>query len=204
MEQIFRVQDKVICFKSFPSSLPLASPSSRVHVGLVGATWDGGLQARLPGVQSRSTVAAEWGPSSELPFHPTWPRLPAGKHYGQMVLLTPFQELELDPEPILAYYFKMKSAENTNQILEKSVQQFRVSVLSSYSNFGSQVVTVNKWPLALFIYCHQTSSIARCTAEGRHRQALASRNLQLRFSHSKTREFFYIPLSIPIETTISS
>ena len=70
---------------------------------------------------------------------------------GKMVPLAPFQELELDTESILSYYFRRKSAINPDQILEKSVQHFRVSILWSYSKCGSQVVTGNKQPLALLL-----------------------------------------------------
>lgn len=78
------------------------------------------------------------------------PRCQQGSIRGKMVPLAPFQELELDTEPILSYYIRRKSAVNPDQVLEKSVQHFRVSVLSS-SKFGSQVVTVNKQPLALLL-----------------------------------------------------
>lgn len=56
-----------------------------------------------------------------------------GSIRGKMVPLAPFQELELDTESILSYYFRVKPAVNPDHNLEKSVQHFRVSVLSSYS-----------------------------------------------------------------------
>lgn len=71
MEDFQGTGQKVIFFYSFPSRLPFASPSSRVQVGFVEATWDASLHAWLSGVQGRNTVAAEWGLGKELPFRPT-------------------------------------------------------------------------------------------------------------------------------------
>ena len=117
-----------------------------------------------------------------------------GSIRGKMVPLAPVQELDLDTEPILSYYFRRKSVANPDQVLEKSVQHFRLSVLSSYSKLGScsdcEQTAIST--VIIIIYCPQASRTVWCTAEGKNKQALARRNLQLRFSHSKPREFFYI------------
>lgn len=131
-----------------------------------------------------------------------------GSIRGKMVPLAPFQELELDTESILSYYFMRKLAVNPDQVLEKSVQHFRVSILSSYSRFGSQTVTVKKQPLALLLLlftAFECLGLHGTQQRGKNRQALAPRNLQLRFSHSKTRVSLHLPLSCPpIKVTVSS
>lgn len=142
---------KMIGLNSFPSSLPFASPSSRVHIGIVGATWDAGLQAWLPGVQAEALLLQSKGSARSSPSILPDQGCQQGSIRGKMVPLAPFQELDLDTEPILSYYFRKKSVVNPDQVLEKSVPHFKVSILPSYSKFGSHVVIVNKQPLALLL-----------------------------------------------------
>lgn len=100
-----------------------------------------------------------------------------GSIRSKIAPLVPFQGLYLVTETTLSYHFRTKSVFNPEWVLEESVQRVRVSILSSYSKFGSWAVTVNKQQLALFFICYPwVSRIAQPTAEGRNRQA------QLRFS----------------------
>lgn len=84
-----------------------------------------------------------------------------------------FKSLEWT-QPILSYYFRMKSAVSLDQVLEKP-KVWQPSSKCEQTAINTAVIII--------IYCPQASS----TAGGRNRLALVLRNLLLRFSHSKTK-----------------
>lgn len=140
------------------------------------------LQAGLPGVEAL-LLQSEDSARSSLPSYLT--KAASREALGAKCFLWLFFKSLEWTQPILSYYFRRKSAVNPDQVLEKSVQHFRVSVLSSYLKFGSQVASVNKQPLALLLLLLFTAF--KHPAGGKNRLALVLRNLQLTFSHSKTR-----------------
>lgn len=161
------------------SSLPLAAEFGQVLLEPPGMP---SLQAGLPEVEAL-LLQREDSARSSLPSYLT--KAASREALGAKCFLWLFFKSLEWTQPILSYYFRRKSAVNPDQVLEKSVQHFRVSVLSSYLKFGSQVASVNKQPLALLLLLLFTA--LKHPAGGRNRLALVLRNLQLTFSHSKTR-----------------
>lgn len=127
------------------SSLPFAAEFRQVLLEPPGMA---SLQAGLPGVEAL-LLQSEDSARSSLPSYLT--KAASQEALGAKCFLWLFFKSLEWTQPILSYYFRRKSAVNPDHVLEKSVQHFKVLVLSSYLKFGSQVASVNKQPLPVLL-----------------------------------------------------
>lgn len=96
------------------------------------------------------------------------PRCQQGSIRGKMVPLAPFQELELDTEPILSYYIRRKSAVNPDQVqVSATFQGFSFIKLFEVWQPSSDCEQTAISTVIIIVYCPHTSGAAWCTAEGK-------------------------------------